>query len=63
EEVRRVLATQGRRVRELLEQLKAVLVEAANKLLAEEVMTGEDLKALLAQTHKQSLLQPAHDSH
>ena len=50
-EVRRLIDEQGTRVREILTRLQPVLLTAAEKLLSEEVMTGEELQALL--THKQ----------
>ena len=50
-EVRRLIEEQGQRVRTLLTTLKPVLLSAAQKLLTAEVMTGEELQALL--THKQ----------
>jgi cell division protease FtsH len=46
-EVRRMIEEQGNRVRELLRSLKPVLLAGAEKLLKDEVMTGEELKALL----------------
>ncbi len=46
-EVRRMIEEQGNRVRELLCSLKPVLLAGAEKLLKDEVMTGEELKALL----------------
>ena len=50
-EVRRLIDEQGIRVREILIKLQPVLLTAAEKLLSKEVMTGEELQALL--THKQ----------
>lgn len=47
QEVRRLIDTQGKRVRDLLTQLRPVLLKGAETLLAEEVMSGEDLQALL----------------
>ncbi len=46
-EVRRLIDEQGQRVRTLLTTLKPVLLSAAEQLLAREVMTGEELQALL----------------
>ena len=48
-EVGRIVEEQGDRVRILLTQLYPVLLRAAEKLLSEEVMTGEELKGLLHQ--------------
>jgi len=50
-EVRRLIDEQGIRVREILTRLQPVLLTAAEKLLSTEVMTGEELQALLL--HKQ----------
>ena len=47
EEVRSFIDQQGTRVRALLTKLKPVLIAGAEKLLAEEVMTGDDLRSLL----------------
>jgi cell division protease FtsH len=46
-EVRRLIDEQGQRVKTLLAKLKPVLVSAAEQLLAREVMTGDELQALL----------------
>ena len=46
-EVRRFIDEQGTRVRAILTRLKPVLLTAAEKLLSKEVMTGEELQALL----------------
>ena len=50
-EVRRLIDEQGKRVRAMLVKLNPVLLSAAQQLLTAEVMTGEELQALL--THKQ----------
>ncbi len=50
QEVRRLIEEQGVKVRNLLKDLRGVLVEGAEKLLAAEVMTGQELKTLLS-TH------------
>jgi len=47
QEVRRLIEEQGIRVRELLTRLRPVLLTGAENLLKAEVMTGEELKALL----------------
>lgn len=47
QEVRRLLDEQGMRVRGLLKKLQPVLLTGAEKLLKAEMMTGEELKALL----------------
>jgi cell division protease FtsH len=47
QEVRRMLDEQGTRVRGLLKRLQPVLLTGAEKLLKAEMMTGEELKALL----------------
>lgn len=46
-EVRRMIEEQGSRVRELLSSLRPVMLKGAEKLLKDEVMSGEELKALL----------------
>jgi len=46
-EVRRVIDVQRNRAMEYLTKLKSVLIEGARLLLEKEVITGEDLKALL----------------
>ena len=56
-EVRRLIDEQGKRVNTLLANLKPVLLSAAEQLLAREVMTGEELQALVPAEHKQPLLQ------
>ena len=58
-EVRRLIDEQGTRVREILTILKPVLLTAAEKLLAKEVMTGEELQALLP--HKEE--EPRSEEH
>ena len=50
-EVRRLIDEQGQRVKTLLAKLKPVLVSAAEQLLAREVMTGDELQALLPAEH------------
>ncbi|MDH4194106.1 MAG: ATP-dependent zinc metalloprotease FtsH [Nitrospirota bacterium] len=47
QEVRRLIEEQGNRARELLTRLRPVLLIGAENLLKAEVMTGEELKALL----------------
>lgn len=47
QEVRRLIEEQGIRVRELLTKLRPVLLNGAETLLKAEVMTGEELMALL----------------
>jgi cell division protease FtsH len=47
QEVRRLIEEQGNRVRGLLTELRPVLLTGAENLLKAEVMTGEELKALL----------------
>ncbi|MGP0593863.1 ATP-dependent zinc metalloprotease FtsH [Nitrospira sp. T9] len=47
QEVRRLIEEQGNRVRELLTKLRPVLLNGAETLLKAEVMTGEELMALL----------------
>ncbi len=47
QEVRSFIDAQTAKVRELLTDLKPVLLEAAKKLMEEEVMTGDDLRELL----------------
>ncbi|MDR4461020.1 MAG: ATP-dependent zinc metalloprotease FtsH [Nitrospirales bacterium] len=47
QEVRRLIEDQGNRVRELLTRLRPVLLNGAETLLKAEVMTGEELMALL----------------
>ena len=47
QEVRRLIEEQGNRVRELLTRLRPVLLNGAETLLKAEVMTGEELMALL----------------
>ena len=46
-EVRRLIDEQGQRVRALLAKLHPVLLSAAEQLLSAEVMTGDELQALL----------------
>ena len=55
-EVRRLIDEQGQRVQALLAKLHPVLLSAAQQLLSAEVMTGDELKALL--TPKQDELIP-----
>ncbi len=59
QEVRRFIEAQSTRVRELLSKLKPVLLEAAKKLMEEEVMTGDDLRALLNSGKEKAGLQTA----
>jgi cell division protease FtsH len=47
QEVRRLLDEQSNRVRDLLAKLRPVLLIGAEKLLKAEIMTGDELKALL----------------
>ena len=49
-EVRRIIDEQYVRVRALLEHQERVLREAATRLLVKETMSGEDLKAIVAET-------------
>jgi cell division protease FtsH len=46
-EVRRIIDEQYERVKRLLVERKASLLEGAKKLLDQEVMSGADLKAIL----------------
>ena len=59
QEVRRFIDTQSKRVRELLSHLKPTLQEAAEKLVKEEVMTGEDLQLLMSGKKKEAGLHTA----
>ena len=59
QEVRRFIDGQTTRVKDLLTQLKPVLLEAAQKLLAQEVMTGDDLRVLMDGGKKKTGLQIA----
>jgi cell division protease FtsH len=56
-EVRRLIDEQGQRVRTLLAALHPVLLSGAKQLLTAEVMTGEELKALLPPKEEESMLQ------
>ena len=56
-EVRRLIDEQGDRVRGLLTRLKPVLQQGAEKLLSDEVMTGEALQTLLTEKQKEPILQ------
>lgn len=47
QEVRQLIASQEKRVQELLTQIKPVLIQGAEKLLVDEVMSGENLQELL----------------
>jgi len=47
QEVGCFIDTQTTQVRDLLTKLNPVLLEAAEKLMEEEVMTGDDLRALM----------------
>lgn len=55
QEVRRLIEEQGNRVRELLTRLRPVLLIGAENLLKAEVMTGEELKALLHAKQEQPI--------
>jgi len=55
--VRRLIDEQGQRVRTLLANLHPVLLSAAQQLLAAEVMTGDELQALLPHKQEEPLLQ------
>ena len=55
QEVRRLIEEQGTRVRELLTRLQPVLLTGAENLLKAEVMTGEELKALLHAKQEQPI--------
>ena len=59
QEVRRFIEGQTPRVKELLTKLKPVLLEGAQRLLAQEVMTGEDLRLLMEGGKKKTGLQTA----
>ena len=52
EEVRRLIDQQGARVKALLTTVQPVLRAGAEKLMAQEVMTGEELQALLREETK-----------
>jgi cell division protease FtsH len=56
-EVRRLIDEQGQRVRTLLAKLHPVLLSAAERLLTAEVMTGDELHALLAHKQEEPILQ------
>jgi len=56
-EVRRLIDEQGQRVKALLVNLQPVLLSAAQRLLTREVMTGEELKALLSPQQEEPILQ------
>ena len=43
-----MIEEQGRRVRALLSSIRGVMLQGAEKLLQDEVMSGEELKALLS---------------
>ncbi len=53
QEVRRFIANQSARVHALLTQLKPVLLAAAQQLMDEEVMAGDDLQILLERHEKE----------
>ena len=59
QEVRRFIEGQTPRVKELLTKLKPVLLEGAQQLLDQEVMTGEDLRLLMEGGKKKTGLQTA----
>ncbi len=56
-EVRRLIDEQGHRVRTMLTNLQSVLLSAAEQLLKAEVMTGDELQALLSPNKKEPTLQ------
>ena len=56
-EVRRLIDEQGQRVRALLTKLHPVLLSAAQQLLTAEVMTGDELQALLTHKLEEPILQ------
>lgn len=56
-EVRRLIDEQGQRVQAMLAKLQPVLLSAAEQLLSAEVMTGEELQALLPQKQEEPILQ------
>lgn len=56
-EVRRLIDEQGQRVRTLIAKLHPVLLSAAQQLLTKEVMTGDELQALLTHKHEEPILQ------
>ena len=55
QEVRSFVETQVTRVRSLLTELKPVLEKGAEKLLEQEVMSGDDLQSLLTHLTKNSV--------
>jgi cell division protease FtsH len=59
QEVRSFIDAQSTRVKELLTKLKPVLLEAAKKLMEEEVMTGDDLRQLMEGGKEKAGLQTA----
>ena len=59
QEVRRFIEEQTPRVKELLTKVKPVLLEGAQRLLDQEVMTGEDLRLLMEGGKKKTGLQTA----
>ena len=59
QEVRNFIDGQTALVRELLTRLKPVLLKGAEQLIAEEVMTGEDLRALMDEGGNKTSLQTA----
>ncbi|MDA0739975.1 MAG: ATP-dependent zinc metalloprotease FtsH [Nitrospirae bacterium] len=59
QEVRRLIDAQATLVKELLTKLSPVLLEAAEKLMEEEVMTGDDLRALMDGGKEKAGLQTA----
>lgn len=59
QEVRRFIEGQTPRVKELLTKLKPVLLEGAQQLLDQEVMTGENLRLLMEGGKKKTGLQTA----
>ena len=59
QEVRSFIDLQTTRAKDLLIQLNPVLLEAAQKLMDEEVMTGDDLRQLMEGGKKKPGLQTA----
>ena len=57
QEVRRLIDEQQKRVRGILTELKPVLIQGAEKLMAEEVMSGENLQKLLRLHEKPNIQQ------
>ncbi|MDT7042878.1 ATP-dependent zinc metalloprotease FtsH [Candidatus Nitronereus thalassa] len=57
QEVRKFIDNQANRVKDLLTELKPVLLEAAQVLMTKETMTGDDLRALMEGREKGAGLQ------